>query len=193
MNRIKLNCNNNSCPVFTNCGFLPTIYFKSHKGVNVCFVGQGGGKTERAIGIPFCGDAGQRLTDLVYYCRTHIKDFGFAFTNTIRDCPKNNREPKQNEFNQCKKYLKRDIQYLKDTYNLKIIIALGNSTKKLLLNINDSMKRCHGKIHKFKDLVIMPTYHPSAMIRNNTIFNHKELQGYEVDFVNDMKGVLKLI
>lgn len=101
--------------------------------MDILFVGQGGGKEERREKRPFVGRAGKRLRQLVVYLRGKLnRQFGVAFSNTIRDNPEDNRPPDYDEFEYCLSYLYRDIAELK-TKGLKCVIALGNPSKRALI------------------------------------------------------------
>lgn len=195
MKILKCNCTDTNCPVYKKCCFLPTVYFSHpyNDNVDLIFIGQGGGKEERELHLPFVGKAGKRLFNLEKYCIKLYEPFGFAHSNTIRDNPERNRVPTNKEFYHCNKYLLKDINWLVKHKNLKVLIPLGNSSKELILGIKEPMKKVHGKIYKYKNLLIVPTYHPSAMIRNNYEFNENNLQGYEKDFVEDMGKIMKYI
>lgn len=193
MKILKCNCESSKCPAFYKCCFLPTTFYQYKNSVDILFVGQGGGTDEREKQLPFVGKAGKRLFELEKYCIENIRPFGFAHSNTIRDNPKGNRVPSKKEWKQCQKHLLKDINWLMKYKNLKVMVLLGNSSKELLLNIKQPMKYIHGKFYKYNKLLIVPTYHPSAMIRNNYNFDINNLKEYEKDFVEDMKKILKYI
>jgi len=189
---LNLVCSDFSCPCYSECCFLPTSLFPYFNEITFLFVGQGGGSEERKQRLPFVGDAGKRLHDLLNLCKETYHHFGFALSNTIRNNPENNRVPTKEEYDHCKIHLYKDIQNLRE-FGLSVIIPLGNNSKELLLNIKGTMKNCHGNIYKYKDYIIVPTYHPAAMIRQNPIFNENKLSEFEQCFIDDMGKVFKYL
>jgi uracil-DNA glycosylase family 4 len=189
---IKCDCSKSECPVFNKCCFLPTECHPDPEGeISILFVGQGGGADERKKGRPFIGRAGQRLRNQIVSWRQSLrKHVGVAFSNTIRDNPDNNRVPTKEEFEYCLEYLYKDISTLKDK-GLKVVVPLGNAAKKALLPNSGSMGADHGtlfelKNKKFGEISVIPTYHPSYVIRNVPKFNAEKLSELDLTVIADM-------
>jgi DNA polymerase len=199
MLKIDLICDKHICPVFKKCCYLPTEYFLSPEGkVDILFVGQGGGRDERREKRPFIGRAGKRLRQLVVYLRVKLnKQFGVAFSNTIRDNPEDNRPPDYDELEVCLPYLYRDIAELK-TKGLKCVVALGNPSKRALIKDSlTSMEKDHGKVYTvsnevFGTISMMPTYHPSYLCRNHQVWHPEKPGEFEVKALVDIERALNL-
>lgn len=174
MNLLKCNCGKIECPAYDSCCNLPTEVHPYKDKVSLLFVGQGGGRDERAKGRPFIGRAGQRLREQIIYAMQSQKEmFGIAFSNTIRDNPEDNRIPNPEEIYCCLEYLFKDIRVLKEKYGLKAVVALGNSVKGTLIgNIDVPISADRGNVHKMDgDMIVIPTFHPSYVMRNNPVFD----------------------
>ena len=190
--KMDCNCEKSECPVFSKCCFLPTECHPSPDGeVLILFVGQGGGADERKKGRPFIGRAGKRLRNQILSMRKHLKrHVGVALSNTIRDNPDGNRVPSQEELDYCLEHLYKDINLLKKR-GLKIVIPLGNAAKKALLPNSGSMGGDHGtlfeiKNDKFGEIAVIPTYHPSYVMRNVPRFDADNLSDIDYTVITDM-------
>lgn len=189
---MKCNCIENSCPVFSKCCFLPTECHPDPDGkISLLFIGQGGGSDERKQGRPFIGRAGTRLRQQVLYIRKKLgKHIGVAFSNSIRDNPDGNRVPTPQEYKYCLKHLYKDIAELKKR-GLGILIPLGNASKSVFMPESGSMLIDHGKIKNFSNEIfghinIMPTYHPSFVMRSAPKFNETCLSEYDKVVLKDI-------
>lgn len=164
--KLSVNCLKEECPVYSKCCQLPTTYFPYNNKLNIIFVGQGGGKEEREQGLPFIGTAGKRLkTCILYVKKLYNRPFGVAFSNTIRDNPDKNRIPNEDEIKYCAQFLIRDIHYLKDKHQLKVVMPLGNAAKSFFVDNNIGIMKDHGKLYHWHSTAIIPSLHPSFLCR----------------------------
>ena len=125
----------------------------------VC-VGEGPGRTEDETGRPFVGQAGELLTkilaaigltrDRVYIC------------NVVKCRPPQNRTPQYDEIAACVPYLFRQLELLQPT----VILAMGNTAAQTLLNTKQSLGALRTKVHRFRGIPVIVTYHPAALLRN---------------------------
>lgn len=183
---IKVDCTKETCPSKSNCCFLPTEIHPSPDGkVDILFVGQGGGQYERKYLRPFIGPAGRRLRELVVEARNRLKQhFGVAFSNTIRDNPKDNRVPNQEELEACLGYLYRDIKTLQPK-GLKVVMLMGKSaTAALAPMLSGYMIKVHGRMAMIKNdvfgaITVMSTFHPAYLIRCCPRFDPENISGYD--------------
>lgn len=189
---MECSCEERGCPVYSKCCFLPTECHPDPDGkISLLFIGQGGGSDERARGRPFIGREGTRLRQQVQYVRNKLKrHIGVAFSNTIRDNPDGNRVPNQDEYGFCLQHLYRDIAELKKR-GLGVIIPLGNASKSVFMPNSGSMLMDHGRISNFSNVLfghisIMPTYHPSYIVRNAPKFNAACLSEYDRPVIKDI-------
>jgi DNA polymerase len=125
------------------------------------FVGEAPGANEDLQGLPFVGRSGQLLTQL-------LLDAGWSreavyIANVIKCRPPGNRDPQPDEVAACKPFLFHQIETIKP----KVITTLGRHAANLLLNCNDSMGRMRGRVIDFLGAKVVPTYHPSYILRGN--------------------------
>lgn len=190
----KCTCSNEHCPVHSKCCFLPTECHPDLKGeITILFVGQGGGRDERRLGRPFIGKAGKRIRQQVLYLRKKLKkQIGVGFSNIIRDNPDENRVPTDEELEYCLKFLYEDIRILKKK-GLKIVIPLGNAAKIALIKQGSGgMSKDRGTIFRvnnqiFGDIAMMPTFHPSYVMRNVPRFNEQEPSELDRAVIGDIQ------
>ena len=150
---------------------------KLHKGRNkivfgsgsdsarLVFVGEGPGADEDAQGLPFVGRAGQLLTQMID--GTASKE-GIPITrqdvyicNVVKCRPPENRTPQPDEMEICGAFLFRQLKVLQP----KAICALGSTAAKAILGTKDGVTKLRGKWHKWHDIPVMVTYHPSYLLR----------------------------
>ena len=124
------------------------------------FVGEGPGAEEDEQGVPFVGRAGQLLTQI-------IRAMGFDreavyIANVVKCRPPGNRNPEPDEIEQCEPFLMRQIDVIKPA----IIVALGKFAAQTLLRTTEPISRLRGRFHRIGDIRVMPTFHPSYLLRN---------------------------
>jgi len=129
-----------------------------HAGL-VC-VGEAPGQTEDETGRPFVGRAGKLLDDI-------LKAIGLAreevfICNVLKCRPPGNRTPEPLEAAACSPYLHRQLELIRP----KVILALGRPAATTLLNVNASLGDLRGKVHRYRGIPLVVTYHPAALLRN---------------------------
>ncbi|UCG86124.1 MAG: uracil-DNA glycosylase [Gemmatimonadota bacterium] len=123
-------------------------------------VGEGPGAREDETGRPFVGRAGELLTDIlraidlprerVYIC------------NVVKCRPPENRAPVQEEIDQCVPYLYRQLEIISPA----VILAMGGTAAQTLLNTRQSLGSLRNRLHSFRGVPLLVTYHPAALLRN---------------------------
>ena len=147
-----------------NCKLCQTrkniVFGEGSSCSKIMFIGEGPGETEDNQGRPFVGRAGQlldKMLEVIDLSRTK----NIYITNIVKCRPPNNRDPEQDEQSECIKYLYKQIKII----NPKIIIALGRISAKKLIDENFKVTTQHGLWFIKKDIYIMGTYHPAALLR----------------------------
>ena len=121
------------------------------------FIGEAPGRNEDLSGKPFCGAAGNILTELLNHIGLDRKD---VFITSILKCrPPNNRLPKKEEAECCMPHL--DAQF--NSINPKYIVLMGNSAIKYVFGKLD-MSSSHGKVMEKDGRNYFITYHPAAIL-----------------------------
>jgi uracil-DNA glycosylase len=158
LNNKYINCQ--ECPL-AQCGRKQVVFGVGNPEAKLMFVGEGPGRDEDAQGVPFIGRAGQLLTKI-------IEAMGLTreqvyISNVVKCRPPENRTPLPIESETCKEILLfKEIEIIKPT----IICALGATAIKALLGDHVLISKTRGIFQKFKDIPVMPTYHPAYLLRN---------------------------
>jgi DNA polymerase len=124
------------------------------------FVGEGPGEEEDAQGRPFVGPAGQLLTKIIQAMGLRREEVYIA--NVVKCRPPANRTPKPEEVSVCKPFLLRQLRAISP----KVICALGGVSAQALLESGEGISRLRGRFHRWDGIPVMPTFHPSYLLRN---------------------------
>lgn len=124
----------------------------------VLIIGEAPGKSEDIQGKPFVGRSGQILNELLKSAGLSREDT--YITNTILCRPPNNRNPKPEELERCKKRLDTFIKLL----NPNVIITLGNFATQYILETKKGISQLRGKLFEKDGRKILPMFHPAALI-----------------------------
>jgi DNA polymerase len=129
---------------------------------DIMFVGEAPGQEEDEQGLAFVGAAGQLLTRMIAAMGLAREE---VFIGNILKCrPPGNRTPLPDEMRACMPYLKRQIAALKP----RVIVALGGTAAGALLNTQTGITRLRGTWASFEGIDLMPTFHPSYLLRNES-------------------------
>ncbi|MFC2166526.1 uracil-DNA glycosylase [Acidobacteriota bacterium] len=126
----------------------------------IMFVGEAPGRDEDVQGRPFVGRAGQLLTKIINAMKFQRNEV--YITNTIKCRPPNNRNPHKEEMDSCKDYLLRQIELIRP----KVIVTLGRVAASFFIETDLGMTALRGDFYEFQGVKVMPTFHPSYLIRN---------------------------
>jgi uracil-DNA glycosylase len=124
------------------------------------FVGEGPGADEDEQGVPFVGRAGQLLTQIIKAMGLEREDVYIA--NVVKCRPPGNRNPEPDEIEQCEPFLMRQIDVIKPA----VVVALGKFAAQTLLRTTEPITRIRGRFHQVGGTRVMPTFHPSYLLRN---------------------------
>lgn len=130
----------------------------------ILFLGHSPGETEDQLGEVFIGKAGQLLTNILTACNINRPHDAYL-CNPVCCRPPKNRNPTNQELENCSPFLKLQIKIVKP----KLIVCLGAIAAKALLNTTDSISSMRGKILEYQDdnfiCKVIFTYHPSYALR----------------------------
>ena len=136
-------------------------------------------------GRPFVGKAGQLLTRIIEamgYTREQV-----FIANIVKCRPPGNRDPKPEEAATCMPFLKRQLKVLSP----KVIVTLGNVPTKALLGTKAGITKVRGRFDEWEGIPVMPTYHPSYVLRNEE--DEVRFREKKRDVWEDMKKVMALL
>ncbi|RJP65550.1 MAG: uracil-DNA glycosylase [Candidatus Abyssobacteria bacterium SURF_17] len=136
------------------------VFGEGNPHAKLVFVGEAPGADEDAQGLPFVGRAGQLLTRIIEAIK--LKRSEVYICNVLKCRPPENRTPTTEEIECCIPYLMKQLEAI----NPKLICALGNVAAQTLLRTKAPMNRLRGRFHPFGPALLMPTYHPAALLRN---------------------------
>jgi DNA polymerase len=125
------------------------------------FVGEAPGSEEDARGEPFVGQAGKLLDNMLAALGMRRGEKVYI-ANVLKCRPPNNRSPEPREVASCRPYLDRQIALIEP----KIIVALGKSAATTLLDIDATIASLRGRVHRYRGVPLVVTYHPAYLLRN---------------------------
>lgn len=133
----------------------------------IMFIGEGPGKKEDELGVPFVGAAGKFLDEMLGVIKLKREDVYIA--NTVKCRPPENRDPLPKEKEACWPWLIQQIQTIKP----KLIVTLGRHSMELFLP-DQKISEAHGKAvsKKFPGLgeqTLYTLYHPAAALYNGSM------------------------
>ncbi|MCQ2603875.1 MAG: uracil-DNA glycosylase [Spirochaetia bacterium] len=131
---------------------------------DVMVIGEGPGGDEDVQGLPFVGAAGKYLDKWLAAIQLDRNQNCFI-GNVVKCRPPGNRDPQPDEITFCLPYLKRQIAILKP----KMILTVGRISGGIISGQEPVMGRLRGHIFYFDGIPVIPTYHPSAVLRNPSL------------------------
>lgn len=167
-----INCN--KCKLYQ--GRQNIVFGTGNKEADLMFIGEGPGADEDRQGEPFVGRAG-KLMDLAFQT-IGLEREEVYIANIVKCRPPNNRNPEQDEVLACINYLRNQVILVKP----KIIVLLGSVALKNILGQEYGITASRGKWIEKKGIKYMPTWHPAALLRDET---------KKIDFIKDLKLVMK--
>lgn len=152
---------------------------------DLMFIGEAPGAEEDQQGQPFVGRAGKLLTDI-------IRAMGFDrrevyITNIVKCRPPGNRDPHPDEIGCCEPFLSRQVAAIQP----KVIVSLGRYASQTLLKATESsISSLRGRFHRYQEIPLMPTYHPSFLLRKRgeEQMGFKRLVWQDVQQVSNLLG-----
>ena len=151
------------------------VFGVGNENAKIMFIGEGPGADEDASGIPFVGKAGQLMDNAFIALGLERKEVYIA--NIVKCRPPNNRDPEQDEILGCMNYLRNQVIVIKP----KIIVLLGRIALQNILGKEYKITASRGKWVEKKGIFYMPTWHPAALLRDET---------KKIDFIKDLQEVL---
>lgn len=123
-------------------------------------VGEGPGANEDAQGRPFVGRAGDLLNEILAAIDCPRETVYIA--NVVKCRPPDNRKPQGDEAEACMPYLHRQLALIRP----KVILAMGATAAEALLQTRASLGQLRNRVHEYRRIPLVVTYHPAALLRN---------------------------
>lgn len=137
------------------------VFGVGNSRAQLMFVGEGPGEDEDRQGEPFVGRAGQLLTEIITR-GMGLQRSDVYIANVVKCRPPGNRNPEPDEIAACQPFLLRQI----DVISPKVIVALGKFAAQTLLDTTTPISKLRGRWFDFRGRKLMPTFHPSYLLRN---------------------------
>jgi uracil-DNA glycosylase family 4 len=135
------------------CTMCPLHKLRTHavpgegnRGAELMFVGEAPGRDEDAQGRPFVGRAGQLLRRII--AAMTFEEREVYITNVVKCRPPEN--------------LVRQIELIKP----KVIVTLGRTPTDVFITSRLGMSALRGNFGDYGGIPVMPTFHPSYLVRN---------------------------
>lgn len=144
-------------------GCSRVVFADGDPEADIMMVGEGPGQMEDEIGRPFVGKAGQlldKILEAVEFERSKV-----YITNVVKCRPPGNRLPNPDEIAICRGYLEAQIRIVKP----KLLVCLGALATQNLVDSHAKITLVRGKWFTRQGIMIMPTYHPAALLRNQSL------------------------
>lgn len=152
------------------------VFGVGNREADIMFIGEGPGADEDAQGEPFVGKAGKLMN--MAFDMLGVKREEVYIANIVKCRPPNNRNPQDDEAENCLDYLRNQVILVKP----KIIVLLGSVALKNVLGKEYGITTSRGKWLERKGILYMPTWHPAALLRD---------ENKKIDFIKDLKQVIK--
>lgn len=161
---------------------LPVIGQGSHQAKAI-FIGEAPGANEDRTGVPFCGAAGNVLTEMLESIGCKREDVYIA--NILKCRPPGNRDPLPNEIEACTGYLEKQIEILKP----QLVCSMGNYAASFVMRkfgLGDQVQgisKIHGQIFETDKFKVVALYHPAVAVYNA---NMKDILKKDLEGVKDL-------
>ncbi|MEN8162505.1 MAG: uracil-DNA glycosylase [Acidobacteriota bacterium] len=136
------------------------VFGEGSPTARLLFVGEGPGAEEDRSGRPFVGQAGRLLDGMITALGLDRRQVYIA--NVVKCRPPRNRDPQSEEMAVCSSFLDRQIDLIRP----EVIVALGRIAARHLTGSDRSMGSLRGRWGQFRDIALMPTYHPAYLLRS---------------------------
>lgn len=137
-----------------------TVFGVGDPSADWMIIGEAPGAEEDRRGEPFVGRAGQLLDRMLAAIGLSRETAYIA--NILKCRPPGNRDPHQDEVNQCGEYLQQQIKLVQP----KMILAVGRIAAQQLLQRDDAVGKLRGEVHSAFGIPLVVTYHPAYLLRS---------------------------
>lgn len=144
----------------------------------ILLIGEAPGRDEDSAGRPFVGAAGRILDKALKTAKLSRGDV--FITNVVKCRPPSNRAPKVDELAACHAYLATQIA----TIRPKVIVTLGSTALRAVAGPGIELKEARSKVLRFEDAVLVPTFHPAAVLYN---------RGLEANLADDLRKAARRV
>lgn len=141
-------------------GCRGVVFGEGDPRASLMLVGEGPGATEDELGRPFVGRAGELLDRILAAAGFRRQEV--YITNVVMCRPPGNRVPTDAEMAACLPYLRAKMRLIRPA----IVVALGSTATRALVHPRARITQVRGTWHRFGGALVLPTYHPAALLRD---------------------------
>jgi uracil-DNA glycosylase family 4 len=145
-----------------------TVFSDGNPHSPIMFIGEAPGSNEDLQGIPFCGESGKLLDNILASINIFRKDNAYI-TNTVFWRPPANRQPTQEEIDICRPFVEKHIALV----NPKLIVLVGNVAATSLLGKNAGISKIRQEYYLYnnqylaKPIQTTAIFHPAYLLRQS--------------------------
>ena len=125
-------------------------------------IGEGPGAEEDRQGYAFVGAAGQLLTKMLAAISLTREEVYIC--NIVKCRPPQNRVPLPDEAQACLPYLRAQFALVRP----QVVLLLGSTAARGILGDDIRITRDRGQWFERKGVFFLPTYHPAALLRDES-------------------------
>ena len=148
------------------CGLCRQIHNKvpgqGNPHARLMLIGEGPGRDEDEQGLAFVGRAGQLLTRMLAAIGLTREEVYIC--NVVKCRPPENRTPLPEEAEACLPFLRMQFALVRP----EVILLLGATAGRYTLGENFRVTRDRGRFVRKGGVWFMPTYHPAALLRDES-------------------------
>ena len=163
-------------------GAINTVFADGNPKSDIMLIGEAPGANEDKYGIPFCGQSGKLLDNILAAIKLDRKNY--YITNTIFWRPPANRRPTPNEIDVCRPFVEKHVSLV----NPKIIILVGSTAVESLLDLKTPMGQLRKQEFKYnnqylkKPIDTFVIFHPSYLLRQSS---QKKTMWFDIQRIYD--------
>ena len=146
-----------------------TVFADGNKDSEVMIIGEAPGNDEDLQGIPFCGEPGKMLDQMLAAIKMSRAE-NVYISNIIFWRPPGNRKPTAEELAICRPFVERHIELL----DPKILVLVGSTAMNAILGISTPISKVRGEFMDFspdflsKTIKTFTIFHPSYLIKQSS-------------------------
>ena len=150
------------CPLYlTRLNAVPASVGKNYKTGGLMVIAEAPGQDEDKQGVPLVGRAGTLFNAVLSGAMMSRDDI--VVTNRVRCRPPRNRLDDHPEaLLQCDEWTQKELA----EYQPSVVVLMGNTAMRMAYGATAKITATRGKPRKTKGIVFVPTWHPSAVLRN---------------------------
>ena len=146
------------CPL--HAGRVNTVFAQGNPQAELMLVGLAPGQNESQVGLPFQGEIGNLLDNIIKAMGLTREDIYLC--NLVK-CPVDSGQtPDSACIRACSRFFKKQVAQVKP----RIICAFGQKVAESILKQDLPYSRARGKFQPYLGMRVMPTFHPVELLSN---------------------------